>query len=42
MFEMSRVLGGGLAVLYYHLALAPGLDATTADRFSKMVITLTR
>ena len=41
-FEMTRELRARLAQLYYHLALAPGLDATTADRFSKMVITLTR
>ncbi len=41
-FEMTRELRARLARLYYHLALAPGLDATTADRFSRMVITLTR
>jgi proteasome activator subunit 4 len=41
-FEMTRSLRAQLTQLYYHLALAPGLDANTADRFSKMVITLTR
>lgn len=41
-FEMTRDLRARLARLYYHLALAPGLDGNTADRFSKMVITLTR
>lgn len=41
-FEMTRELRARLTQLYYHLALAPGLDATTADRFSRMVITLTR
>jgi len=41
-FEMTRDLRARLARLYYHLALAPGLDTTTADRFSRMVITLTR
>ncbi|KAK3361733.1 hypothetical protein B0T24DRAFT_113953 [Lasiosphaeria ovina] len=41
-FEMTRELRARLAQLYYHLTLAPGLDSNTADRFSKMVITLTR
>lgn len=41
-FEMTRELRARLTNLYYHLALAPGLDSVTADRFSKMVITLTR
>lgn len=41
-FEMTRELRARLTRLYYHLALAPGLDNVTADRFSKMVITLTR
>ncbi|KAM7190799.1 Armadillo-type fold [Naviculisporaceae sp. PSN 640] len=41
-FEMTRELRARLTQLYYHLALAPGLDSVTADRFSKMVITLTR
>ncbi|KAK1752270.1 proteasome activator BLM10 [Echria macrotheca] len=41
-FEMTRHLRAQLTQLYYHLALAPGLEPTTADRFSKMVITLTR
>ncbi|KAK4244080.1 hypothetical protein C7999DRAFT_35563 [Corynascus novoguineensis] len=41
-FEMTRELRARLAHLYYHLALAPGLDHNTADRFSRMTITLTR
>ncbi|KAK0615703.1 hypothetical protein B0T17DRAFT_497395 [Bombardia bombarda] len=41
-FEMTRELRARLVQIYYHLALAPGLDTNTADRFSKMVITLTR
>lgn len=41
-FEMTRELRAKLTKLYYHLSLAPGLDFNTADRFSKMVITLTR
>ncbi|KAK3987160.1 proteasome activator BLM10 [Cladorrhinum sp. PSN332] len=41
-FEMTRELRAKLARLYYHLSLAPGLDTNTADRFSRMVITLTR
>ncbi|KAK4210762.1 hypothetical protein QBC37DRAFT_27764 [Rhypophila decipiens] len=41
-FEMTRELRARLTLLYYHLALAPGLDSVSADRFSKMVITLTR
>jgi proteasome activator subunit 4 len=41
-FEMTRDLRARLTRLYFHLALAPGLDSNTADRFSKMVITLTR
>lgn len=41
-FVMVRELRATLAKLYYHLALAPGLDINTADRFTKMVITLTK
>jgi len=41
-FEMTRELRAKLATLYYHLALAPGLDANTADRFTKVLVTLTR
>ncbi|PSR78700.1 hypothetical protein BD289DRAFT_376386 [Coniella lustricola] len=41
-FEMVRELRASLAKLYYHLALAPGLDGNTADRFTRMVITLTK
>ena len=41
-FEMTRELRAHLARLYYHLSLAPGLDANTADRFTKVLVTLTR
>lgn len=41
-FEMVRELRATLAQLYYHLALAPGLDHNTADRFTRMVLTLTK
>jgi proteasome activator subunit 4 len=41
-FEMTRELRATLANMYYHLALAPGLNPTTADRFLKMVVFLTR
>ncbi|KAM0250889.1 hypothetical protein ACHAQJ_008467 [Trichoderma viride] len=41
-FEMTRDLRAKLAKLYYSLALAPGIDASAADRFLRMVLTLTR
>lgn len=41
-FEMTRDLRAKLAKLYYSLALAPGIDAGAADRFLRMVLTLTR
>ncbi|KAF4818642.1 Proteasome activator complex subunit 4 [Colletotrichum tropicale] len=41
-FEMTRELRSTLAKLYYHLCLAPGLDPSTADRFLRMVVVLTR
>jgi len=41
-FEMTRELRAKLAQVYYHLSLAPGLDANAADRATKMLITLTR
>ncbi|KAH6951019.1 hypothetical protein BKA56DRAFT_712205 [Ilyonectria sp. MPI-CAGE-AT-0026] len=41
-FEMTRELRAKLAKLYYSFALALGLDATAADRFLRMVLTLTR
>jgi proteasome activator subunit 4 len=41
-FDMSHELRAKLAKLYFHLALAPGLDNSEADRFSRMVVTLTR
>ncbi|KAI0016780.1 hypothetical protein F4780DRAFT_797394 [Xylariomycetidae sp. FL0641] len=41
-FDMPRELRADLARLYFHLALAPGLDTSASDRFSRMVVTLTR
>jgi proteasome activator subunit 4 len=41
-FEMTRELRAKLTKLYYSLALAPGLDWNPADRFLRMVLTLTR
>ncbi|KAI0875776.1 hypothetical protein GGS24DRAFT_271750 [Hypoxylon argillaceum] len=41
-FDMPHELRARLAKLYFYLALAPGLDTNTADRFSRMVVTLTR
>ncbi|KAL3962762.1 hypothetical protein ACCO45_004285 [Purpureocillium lilacinum] len=41
-FEMTRELRARLAKLFYSLALSPGLDATAADRFLRMVLMLTR
>lgn len=41
-FDMPRELRAKLVKLYYHLSLAPGLDNNSADRFSKMVVTLIR
>lgn len=41
-FEMTRDMRAKLAKLYYSLALAPGLDPTAADRFLRMVLSLTR
>lgn len=41
-FEMTRELRATLAKLYYHLCLAPGLEPSTADRFLRMVVILTR
>jgi hypothetical protein len=41
-FEMPRALRAKLTTMYYHLALAPGLDPTVSDRFVNMVVTLTR
>ncbi len=41
-FDMPRDLRARLAKLYFHLSMAPGLDTSTADRFSRMVTTLTR
>lgn len=41
-FDMPHELRAKLAKLYFHLALAPGLDSSAADRFSRMVVLLTR
>ncbi|KAI0188747.1 hypothetical protein EV127DRAFT_482292 [Xylaria flabelliformis] len=41
-FDMPHDLRARLAKLYFYLALAPGLDSSAADRFSRMVVTLTR
>ncbi|KAI1342964.1 hypothetical protein F5Y15DRAFT_412634 [Xylariaceae sp. FL0016] len=41
-FDMPREQRAKLARFYFHLALAPGLDNSAADRFSRMVVTLTR
>jgi proteasome activator subunit 4 len=41
-FDMPHEQRARLAKLYFYLALAPGLDTNTADRFSRMVVTLTR
>ncbi|KAL7621833.1 Proteasome activator BLM10 [Parahypoxylon ruwenzoriense] len=41
-FDMPRELRARLVRLYFHLSLAPGLDAAAADRFPKMVVTLIR
>ncbi|GAW14198.1 hypothetical protein ANO14919_035950 [Xylariales sp. No.14919] len=41
-FDMPHELRAKLAKFYFHLALAPGLDTSAADRFSRMVVTLTR
>ncbi|CAK7270411.1 Proteasome activator BLM10 [Sporothrix epigloea] len=41
-FEMTREQRARLVQLYYHLALAPGLESTATDRFSRMLITLTK
>lgn len=41
-FDMPRDLRVKLAKLYYSLALTPGLDNSTSDKFLRMVLTLTR
>ncbi|OTB09343.1 hypothetical protein M426DRAFT_50436 [Hypoxylon sp. CI-4A] len=41
-FDMPRELRARLVKFYFHLSLAPGLDNNSADRFSKMVVTLIR
>lgn len=41
-FEMPRDIRAKLTKLYYSLALSPGVDPGTADRFLRMVLTLTR
>ncbi|KAI0133687.1 hypothetical protein BJ170DRAFT_173414 [Xylariales sp. AK1849] len=41
-FDMPRELRARLAKLYFHLSLAPGLDGSTSDRFSRMVSVLAK
>ncbi|KAK6199140.1 hypothetical protein LQW54_010059 [Pestalotiopsis sp. IQ-011] len=41
-FDLPRELRANLAQLYFHLSLAPGLDGSTADRFSRMVSVLAK
>ncbi len=41
-FEITRELRVKLAKLYYMLALAPGLDNSSADRFLAMFLTITK
>ncbi|KAI1319818.1 hypothetical protein F5Y16DRAFT_93876 [Xylariaceae sp. FL0255] len=41
-FDMPRELRANLAKIYFHLSLAPGLDSSASDRFSRMVVTLTK
>ncbi|KAI1446541.1 hypothetical protein F5Y02DRAFT_416828 [Annulohypoxylon stygium] len=41
-FDMPRELRAKLVKLYFHLSLAKGMDNNSADRFSKMVVTLIR
>lgn len=41
-FDMTRELRSELAKLYYHLALAPGLQSHISDRFGRMLMSLTK
>lgn len=41
-FDLPRDQRAKLAKLYYSLALAPGLDSSTSDKFLRMVLNLTR
>jgi proteasome activator subunit 4 len=41
-FEMTREQRAKLTKLYYSLALTPGLDNSSSERFLRMVVTLTR
>jgi proteasome activator subunit 4 len=41
-FSMTRDQRSKLTKLYYSLTLTPGLDSGAADRFLRMVLTLTR
>ncbi|KAF4122081.1 proteasome activator subunit 4 [Geosmithia morbida] len=41
-FDLTRVQRAKLTKLYYSLALTPGLDSVTSDKFLRMVLTLTR
>lgn len=41
-FEMTRTQRVKLIKLFYSLALTPGLESSSADRFLRMVVSLTR
>jgi proteasome activator subunit 4 len=41
-FEMTRLQRAKLVKLFYSLALTPGLESSSADRFLRMVVSLTR
>lgn len=41
-FEMTRALRVKLVKLFYSLALTPGLESSSSDRFLRMVVSLTR
>ena len=41
-FEMPRSLRARLTTMFYNLALAPGLAYEVSDRFTSMVILLTK
>ncbi len=41
-FEMTREQRARLAQLYYSLAMTPGLEPTASERFSRMLIILTK
>ncbi|EPE08720.1 proteasome activator subunit [Ophiostoma piceae UAMH 11346] len=41
-FEMPREQRAQLAQLYFHLAMSPGMESSMTDRFSRMLISLTK